>query len=146
MSSNSYSARLSTDRLPRCLVTGSACTLYAVGVFLIASMPFALGLRLTACLAWSVASCYELRPYWRSYRTYAEICVLAGGDVRLKTRHLEWVSGRLRGGSVLLRRVAWLCIKTQDGCQFAELILASGQSSREWRRLQLIWRHIRAAD
>jgi hypothetical protein len=127
-------------------VLWSAAALVVTGLFLIARMPLTLSLRSLLGLLWSFGSYLELRPFWRAYRLFSRIRVLANGDVRLCNRRLEWVPGCLQRGSVLLWRLGWLRVKTHDGHRFAELVTMVGQPQREWRRLQLIWRHIGGLD
>jgi len=56
----------------------------------------------------------------------------------------NWHPARLLPGSMLLRRVGW--IRWDDGCgrQYAELLRGRSRESDDWRRLQVIWRHIGA--
>jgi len=146
LSSNIYSARLSADEWSRSVVKGSAIVLFVVAALLIVNMPLAIPARIAVGLCWGVIAYAQMRRHALGYRSYRDIQVLAGGELRLQNMQLEWVSGELRSGSVLWRRIGWLCIDTQDGGRFAELIVGRRQSAREWRRLQVIWRHIGAAD
>ena len=78
-------------------------------------------------------------------------------DAELRREVAEYLAiGRVMRGEVSVAgtdsirdlvadRIGWLHLKTADGKQFAELICGDCRESDDWRRLQVIWRHIGAA-
>lgn len=146
MSSNAYSACLTPDRRLRSIVVGTGWLLAAIGFLLIVTLPFAPWLRLFAGLVWVAWSIAELRRFRNGYGQVFSIRVMAGGAIELRNGEQEWVEARLQNGSVLLRRYAWLRLKLPDGGHFAELIRGNSRESQQWRRLQVIWRHIGALE
>ena len=145
MSSNTFSAELYPDPWLRVIVVTSGRLLAAAGLVLILTMPVAASLRFAACLLWLAWSWHELRRYHLGYAKYCGIRVRAGVDFQLRNDRHEWVPARLLTGSVLLQRFGWLYLKTADGSQFAELVRGDCRKSDDWRRLQVIWRHVGAA-
>ena len=145
MSSNTYSAQLRPDAWLRLFVITCGRLLAAAGLVLILILPLGAGLRFAGCLIWLAWSWQELRRYHQGYATYYGIRIRVGAGVNLLNSDQEWVPARLLTGSVLLQRIGWLHLKTADGKQFAELICGDCRESDEWRRLQVIWRHIGAA-
>jgi len=144
VSSNTYSAQLRPDEWLRLIVITCGRLLAAAGFVLILVLPLAAGLRFTGCLIWLAWSWLELRHYHQAYATYCGIRIHVGAGVQLLNNDGEWVPARLLTGSVLLQRIGWLHLQTSDGRQFAELIRGDCRESNDWRRLQVIWRHIGA--
>jgi hypothetical protein len=68
----------------------------------------------------------------------------AGGELLLLDPLGNWHTARLLPGSVLLRRIGWIRLETGIGQRCAELVRGSCRESDDWRRLQVIWRHIGA--
>jgi hypothetical protein len=56
----------------------------------------------------------------------------------------EWVSGELLSGSIVHRRFAWIRVRSNCGLLITEFLRGDARASPEWRRLQVIWRHIGA--
>lgn len=144
MSSSAYSACLTADPKLRSIVINSGRLLGVVGLILILTLPIAMSLRIAACLLWALLSRWELRQFHRGYCSYLAIRISVGNEVRLLNQNQEWVAAQLLGGSVVLGSLAWLRLKTADGHQFAELLRGDRRQSRDWRKLQVIWRHIGA--
>jgi len=55
-----------------------------------------------------------------------------------------WVPASLMTGSVLLRKLGWVRLKDESGRVFVELVRGDARLSHDWRRFQVIWRHIGA--
>ena len=96
-------------------------------------------------VAWLGLSGHEWLGLWRGYAVSGALRVHAGGQVEWRRPDGTWASAALCAGSVVLPRIAWLRVAPADGRHFAELVCAQQQGSEEWRRLQVIWRHIGAA-
>jgi hypothetical protein len=96
-------------------------------------------------ITWTGLFGYEWTALWRGYRESGAIRIAAGGQVECRRPDGTWVSAALCEGSVVLPRIAWLRIVPRDGRRYGELVCAERQGSEEWRRFQVIWRHIGAA-
>lgn len=144
MLSNAYFAELRPDPALRCLVLWSGALLAFAGLAVIATLGLPVALRLSGGGVWLAvmgAQVWTLRCGWhrcRALRLYADatLAVLGADGV--------WRPGRLESDSVVLRRWAWIRLRAASGLAFAEPLRGSCRGSRDWRRLQVIWRHIGA--
>lgn len=66
----------------------------------------------------------------------------AGGAVEVVGQDGGWRAATLQNGSVVLSEFAWLRIETCDGRKVVELLRGNCRKNKEWRRLQMIWRHL----
>ncbi len=142
MSSNSYSACLTPDPWLRILVLTSGRGLLAGGLVLILILPLDAAIRALACLFWGFSGQSELRALRRGYRACSAIRVTVGGELMLRNYEREWRPATLLAGSVVLRNLAWLRLSTASGVRYAECLRGDARKSEDWRRLQVIWRHI----
>ena len=116
--------------------------LVIAGIAAIATLPLSLSARMATALTWCVASVWEL---WRIGTGWADcraLRIFGDGQIRVRGGGDEWVRARLLPGSVLLRRWAWIRVRREDGPVFAELLRGSCRIRHDWRRLQVIWRHV----
>ena len=143
MSSSTYSATIAADDSLRRLVMllGLACSL--LGALMIVWLPIAPMSRTLGMIAWFFWSGRELLTYWRVYRRWSGIRVAADGtiDVQGDGRH---VAARVLPGSLVLAQVAWLRMRADNGDQWGELMAGNHRESDEWRRFQVIFRHLNA--
>ena len=144
MSSNAYWACLTPDPRLRILVLTSGCCLIAAGLVVILTLPLDAAVRAAACLFWSVSGYRELRALRRGYRACSAIRLAPGGELTVCSRDGEWLPGTLLAGSVVLRNLAWLRLRTAAGARTLECLRGDARKSEDWRRLQVIWRHIGA--
>ena len=143
MSSSTYSAAIAADDRLRGLVmlVGLACAL--LGAAMIAWLPTSVTSRVLGSIGWFFWSGRELLTYWRVYGRWSGLRVAADGtiDVQGGGRH---VAARVLPGSVVLPHVAWLRIQADNGDQWGELMAGNHRESEEWRRFQVIFRHLNA--
>jgi len=50
----------------------------------------------------------------------------------------------IEAGSVVLWHFAWLRFRTENGRRHVELMRRKTAQNKDWRRLQVIWRHLGA--
>ncbi len=117
----------------------------ALGVLLIAVLPVAALLRAGIAAGWLLYVGRDLAGFQRAWRRYR--CVAVDGELGLRLLDAggNWHSAEVLPGSVVLRRFAWLRIRDDAGVVFAEPLEGRCRESPQWRRLQVIWRHIGAA-
>ena len=144
MSSTTYSAELHPDARLRRIVLWSGAFLGAVGVVLIFSMRLPAVVLIAASTAWLLVSGRELGRIRRAYTRCCRLRLSAGGEMRWLDVDGNWYPAKLLPGSVLLRRVGWIRWHDGRGRQAAELLRGRCRESDDWRRLQVIWRHIGA--
>jgi hypothetical protein len=141
LSSSTYSSYLRPDPWLRLLVevSGRVLVAGAIGVSLTMTLPpvLRLGFALT-CLVLGRA---ELARLERGFRACDAIQLLHDGSARILGNG-AWSDARLESGSLVLHRLAWLRLRTADGARVTELLRGEARLCGDWRRLQVIWRHI----
>ena len=145
MSSQTYSAELRPDRLLRWLVLASGMLLFLAGLVLVISLPLAAAYKFLVAFLWLALSAYEWISNRRAYARYGIFRIDAGGSVERRSYDGTWQVHSLRPGGVVLARLAWLRLVTPDGLRYAELVRGDARESNDWRRFQVIWRHVGAA-
>ena len=94
---------------------------------------------------WSALCGFQWLGLRQGYAASGVLRVAAGGLVERQSPDGSWQPARLCAGSVVLARIAWLRIDGPGLRPYAELVGARSQPSEDWRRLQVIWRHIGGA-
>jgi hypothetical protein len=128
----------------RIVVLTSGRLLIAAGVTLILVLAIDVPLRALGCLIWVAIGCFELRRLQLGFDSCNGIRIDPNGEIAILNNDQEWVPGTLQTGSVLLRQLGWLRLQSSSGQIFLELIRGDARQSQDWRRLQVIWRHIGA--
>ena len=144
MLSTKYSAEISPDPLLRKIVLLAGGLLGVAGCLLIVTLPLSTALRVLGVISWSLFTLRELLDLRGAWAGCIGLKFVANGEVGILDSDHEWHPVQLVSGSILLQSMGWLRLKTTGGNVFAELVRAEHQPSREWRHLQVIWRHIGA--
>ena len=144
MSSISYSTCLTPDPWLRITVLTSGQLLIAAGIVLILTFNLDIAIRATRCFAWFIAGCYELAHIERGFESCNAVRLSSDGEIAVLNNDQEWLPVTLQTGSIVLRNYAWLRLRAANGDNFVELMHGNSRQSEEWRRLQVIWRHIGA--
>ena len=142
MSSGKYSAELRPDGLLRRLVVFSAVGLSVLGVAVIFTLPLPVSGLLMASVGWLLLCTWEIVVACRRFRGCRCLRLFAGGEILLLDAAGTWRPARLSSGSVVSRRIGWILVETRQGRRFAGLFRGRCRESDDWRRLQVIWRHI----
>ncbi|MCO4810697.1 MAG: hypothetical protein KC572_03790 [Gammaproteobacteria bacterium] len=144
MSSTAYSAEFKPDPRLRRLVAGSGVLLGIAGFLVILHLPTDIWMRLAACLLWVGSAA---RDHWQLQRGWADCLALrftASGELSVLGADQTWRAARRQSGSVLLRKFGWIRLRDHRGLVFGELLFGDDRASPDWRRLQVIWRHVGA--
>ena len=144
MLSTEYSAEISPDPCLRRVVLASGMVLALAGNLLIVFLPLAIALRVFGVALWSFSTLRELVLLRRAWADCIALRFVANGEVQILGADLEWRPAQLVSGSILLRSMGWLRVKSTAGPVVAELVRADRQQRRDWRHLQVIWRHVGA--
>lgn len=144
MSSSTFSAELQPDCTLRWIVLLSGAGLAGIGILLIVTLPLHAAAIVTAAGTWLALCAQELVRIRRGFALCRRMRIAPGGSMLLLQADGQWRTARLLAGSVLLRRAGWLLFETQDGHRCAELLQGRCRESDDWRRLQVIWRHVGA--
>ncbi len=124
------------------LLSGAALSL--VGLGFVPLLPVSVGLKSLLAAMWLGLCSYEWHAMWRGYAESGDLRIAADGRVDRQCRDGTWQPARLCVGSVVLPRFAWLRIAPRGMQPFAELVSGEIRKNEDWRRLQVIWRHIGA--
>ena len=132
------------DARLRRLVLASGGVLCLAGLGFVPMLPISVPLKLVLAAAWFVLCSVEWHAFRRGYARSGCLRITAGGSVERQSLDGTWQPAALAAGSVVLPRAAWLRIKPPGMRPYAELVTGDCRRSEEWRRLQVIWRHIGA--
>ncbi len=144
MSSNAFSADLRPEPALQRLALLSGVLLGIAGIAMILALPLAPAWRAAGCAACVAACAAELGRLRNSWRCFVAVRIAHDGSAALLDRDGAWHPARLQAGSVLLRRHGWLIFTSDGGRGFAAAFRGHGREDVDWRRLQVIWRHIGA--
>ena len=144
MPSNEYFAEFTPDRDLRRFVQWSAAAMALAGVAVIVSIDSPIAARLCAVVVWCAILASQVGALRKNWDQCAGFRVHADGSVEVRNVAGEWRPGKLEPDGVLLRRWGWIRLRQGSGRPFAEPLRGSCRDSREWRRLQVVWRHVGA--
>ena len=144
MSSSTFSTELRPDRGFRAVVLVSGAGFAIAGVFLILSMPLGSIASLVAGGSWLTFCGREWLCVRRGFSRCRRLRFTADGKVMRLDPDGEWQPARLMPGSMLLRHAGWLVLEVAKGRRAVEPVRGHCRESNDWRRLQVIWRHVGA--
>jgi len=142
VSSRAYVAEIRSSATLRRVVIASAALLSMLGLLCLLLMPLAPAWRASAAFLWLASSAREIRKFRQHYITFSHMRFHAGGNVELLRREQAATAAVILPGSVLLGNAGWIRLRSGDAASCAELVSAKTQESKQWRRLQVIWRHL----
>jgi hypothetical protein len=146
VSSTTFSAELHPDPRLRRLVLVSGLLLGAAGTPLIASLGIGLPLRVVLGVAWIVVFARQWLRFRLAYVRNGILRVDADGEIRCRHGSGSWKRLSLLPGSVVTSGWAWLRLGEAGAPDYAELFRGDIRQSHDWRRFQVIWRHIGASS
>ena len=144
MSSSTFSAAIRMHSRLRQLVLISGSMLALTGSGLILLLPFAglsLSGKVVVAAAWTIWSGRELLTHWRVYGRWSVLILQEHGEIELFGKQ-ESCTAKILPGSIVLPGIAWLRIRAENGQIWGELVVADPRESEEWRRFQVIFRHL----
>ena len=142
MSSTTFVAELTPDsELRRCFVAGILLCC-AVGVWTVSSLAISAELRWLGGAAWLFAVLARGGIMLASQLRYPTIRLHADGSALLQNAAGDWCAAKMSGNCVVLANFAWLDLKLADKTRYTTLVRGKSRESQQWRRLQVIWRHM----
>lgn len=148
MSSTVYFAEILPDPVLRRIVLASGVVLALAGVPLIQVLPVAAEVRATATLLWLAFVASELTRARLAWVSCHAVRFFTDGSVAVLIPDQNWRPATLLAGGVLLQRLGWirLSVVLPNGRNLVlgEFVCGDSRKSADWRRLQVIWRHIGA--
>jgi hypothetical protein len=124
------------------IISGIVAALF--GLLIILSATIAPYWRLLASAIWLVFSARELLGIVTGHKLIRRIHIDSDGSVELVTNEGEQLPAKLLAGSIVLPTLAWLRLEAHDGRRSSELIHGKNAQDKQWRHLQVIWRHLGA--
>ena len=122
----------------------SGAVLCLAGLGFVPLLPVPIEIKALLAAVWLGLCGCEWHALWRGYARSGGLRIAAGGHVERQCADGTWRPARLCPGSVVLPRLAWLRIETRGMRPYAELVCGDCRKSEDWRRLQVIWRHVGA--
>jgi hypothetical protein len=116
-----------------------------LGTGIILTLPIKPAWQLLAAAVWLLQNSHGLLLIAKGYKRCQRIRIAHDGAVSIMTDGRFGSPAMLIAGSVVLHEIAWLRFEAEDGRRFAELIRGQGPQDEDWRRLQVIWRHLGAS-
>lgn len=141
MSSAKYVADLQPDPLMRRVVLLTALLAGAAGILVLYGLPIDPSLRVLVMAAWVVWLAWNARQRRAAERQLQRIRLFADGTLALLGTDGRWTPATVAAQSTVLDRLAWLQFNLASGRSHAELLRGNARESKDWRRLQVIWRH-----
>ncbi len=122
----------------------SGVLLLAGGVVMVSLIDAPPAWKIAGGITWFGLSASRL---WQLRHAYAEngiLRVAADGSIEIEGLDGRRRAATLNNGSFAVQRFAWLSVSLPNGTSYAELVRGDARESQEWRRFQVIWRHIGA--
>lgn len=142
MSSANYFSDLNPDRRLRAAVLAGGVLAGIAGVALIANLPATTTTRALLAVLWLILSGSETVHIAGAYRRCSTLRLNNAGGLRVLQADGCWTDARLLPDSVVLAQQAWLRVGLADGLEYLEWVRGDGRQSQQWRRFQVIWRHL----
>lgn len=118
--------------------------LAAVGLVVVVTLDLPVALRLVAAALWLAVTAVQMWSLCRGWSQCRALRLYADATLAILGPDGEWRPGRLESDGILLRRWAWIRLRADSGPAFAEPLRGSCRVGHDWRRLQVVWRHIGA--
>ncbi|MGB5628993.1 MAG: hypothetical protein WBM57_06475 [Woeseiaceae bacterium] len=148
MSSTAYFAEIRPDALLRRFVLASGLALALGGLLLILILPVPLEIRVVGSIGWLAVAASELARARLAWNSCHAMRFFADGTIDVLIPGQIWQPAHLLSGGVLLRQLGWIrlgvTLSTGHKLVLGEFLRGNGRESADWRRLQVIWRHIGA--
>ena len=130
----------------RQIVVAAAWAAMSIGLITIISLPIDSSLRAAGSSIWLLAMGAELMVISSAHKRFGRIRMHSDGRVELYDNEGIWQPAAIGNGCVVLRKLAWLRLKPATGTRYHELLRRNSLESEQWRRLQVIWRHLGAVS
>ena len=144
MSSTPYFTDLELDALSRRIVVATGVGALLCGVLAIFNLPVAVSWKLCGTVAWGITGGRDLWLIASGYKRCTRIRLCHEGSVQTWSPAGRCAAAVLCAGSVVTDGFAWLRIEFRDGRRLGLLLRREASENKDWRRLQVIWRHLGA--
>lgn len=142
MSSREFSSELTPDARLYYLLLIAAVTTMWLGLMIILYLPVGRLVCAAGAMVWCYTTGRELAVIWFSYKHFSRLRIFADGSAELGTTGGRWLAATITRGSIVLPGLAWFRLRLADGRWYLALLRGDVRQSQQWRRLQVIWRHL----
>ena len=117
----------------------------AAGIWTVSNLAISAELRWLGGAGWVFAVLARSGIVLASQLRYPTVKIHADGSALLKDAHGDWYPATMSSNCLVLANFAWLDLEMADKTRYSGLVRGKSRESQQWRRLQVIWRHIGAA-
>ena len=144
MSSTPYSADLKPDAVSRNIVLGTGAAAFLLGGMAFVPLPVDGACKLLGIVAWGIVGARDLWLIASGYKRCERIRVYHDGSVQVWAPDGRCYTATLGAGSIVTNSLAWVRIGRSGGRRYRLLLRRKAAKNKDWRRLQVIWRHLGA--
>ena len=142
MSSIAFVAELKPDRQLRRWFFSSVLLFCAAGIWTVSNLAISTELRWLGGVGWAFAVLARGGIMLATQLRYPIVRIHADGSALLQNAQGEWCSATMSDNCVILANFAWLDLLLVDNTRYSVLVRGKSRKSQQWRRLQVIWRHM----
>ena len=125
------------------MATGAAAFLLGGMAFI--PLPVDWVYKLPGMVAWGILGARDLWLIASGYKRCECIRIHHDGSVQVRSPDGACISATLAAGSIVTTGLAWVRIRGCRGGEYRLLLRRKAAENKDWRRLQVIWRHLGAA-
>ena len=144
MSSTTFFSDLEPDAVSRRIVIATGVGALLCGALAIFTLPVEATWKLFGTTAWGITGSRDLWLIASGYKRCRRIRLSHEGSVQAWLPAGRCAAATLCAGSVVTDGFAWLRIEFENGRRLGLLLRRKASRNEDWRRLQVIWRHLGA--
>ncbi len=141
-SSGAYWTELVPDRASVLVHSVAASLAITVGGWALTYVNLPTAIRVLLVIAWLIYGLVPLARHLQA-RSFVRCLRFAGdGSLRIRLRRGDWIHATVREGSLVLRKAAWVRVRSEDGLKIDFLLIRGAQNGDAWRRFLVISRYV----
>jgi len=126
----------------RRVLGASALLAYLLGIVTIFSLPIDARLQALGAVVWSLQGGVQWTFISSAHKRFRGVRIHGDGTAQLLDNGGEWHAATICKECIVLSTFAWLKLKPAQGGTYCELLRGDSRANKQWRRLQVIWRHL----
>ncbi len=123
-------------------LAASALLAYLLGLVTIFSLPIDARLGGLGAILWSLLGAAQWLLISSAHKRFRRLRIHSDGAAELLDEFGEWQPATVCKECIVLSNLAWLKLKPAKGGAYCELMRGDSRRNEQWRRLQVIWRHL----
>lgn len=144
MSSNIFSSELTADPKLRLIVFGTGVGAALGGIAAIVALPLEWPSRAGLVGIWVLICGRDLWHLAAGFKHCARVRIEHSGNMFVYAPDGRIQAATIDAGSIVLQEFAWLRFRSENGRRHVELLRRKTAQDKDWRHLQVIWRHLGA--